>query len=106
MGEMKTDPNVETVVDGQGLDLPAVPKKGFLSGLVGGGLSGLKTDLGHGLAKLNIENPNRVDFHINNTHAQGNGETFKLSAENLATCLLYTSPSPRDATLSRMPSSA
>ena len=27
-----------------------------------------------------------------------NGETF--------TCLLYTSPSPRDATLSRMPSSA
>ena len=26
--------------------------------------------------------------------------------ENLNTCLLYTSPSPRDATLSRMPSSA
>ena len=26
--------------------------------------------------------------------------------ENLSTCLLYTSPSPRDATLSRMPSSA
>ena len=25
---------------------------------------------------------------------------------NFATCLLYTSPSPRDATLSRMPSSA
>ena len=28
------------------------------------------------------------------------------SFENLITCLLYTSPSPRDATLSRMPSSA
>ena len=27
-------------------------------------------------------------------------------AVNLTTCLLYTSPSPRDATLSRMPSSA
>ena len=27
-------------------------------------------------------------------------------AEKLTTCLLYTSPSPRDATLSRMPSSA
>ena len=27
-------------------------------------------------------------------------------AERLADCLLYTSPSPRDATLSRMPSSA
>ena len=36
---------------------------------------------------------------------------FKLSIENVhiiigMTCLLYTSPSPRDATLSRMPSSA
>ena len=27
-------------------------------------------------------------------------------AGNTVTCLLYTSPSPRDATLSRMPSSA
>ena len=29
-----------------------------------------------------------------------------MFAEELSTCLLYTSPSPRDATLSRMPSSA
>ena len=29
-----------------------------------------------------------------------------ISAILLGTCLLYTSPSPRDATLSRMPSSA
>ena len=29
-----------------------------------------------------------------------------LSNTNAGTCLLYTSPSPRDATLSRMPSSA
>ena len=29
-----------------------------------------------------------------------------LEAEQAGTCLLYTSPSPRDATLSRMPSSA
>ena len=29
-----------------------------------------------------------------------------LTGVNLGTCLLYTSPSPRDATLSRMPSSA
>ena len=29
-----------------------------------------------------------------------------LKAEAVNTCLLYTSPSPRDATLSRMPSSA
>ena len=30
----------------------------------------------------------------------------KLSLSDAETCLLYTSPSPRDATLSRMPSSA
>ena len=29
-----------------------------------------------------------------------------IPAEEVMTCLLYTSPSPRDATLSRMPSSA
>ena len=31
---------------------------------------------------------------------------FDSSIQLLETCLLYTSPSPRDATLSRMPSSA
>ena len=30
----------------------------------------------------------------------------KNDADKLSSCLLYTSPSPRDATLSRMPSSA
>ena len=32
--------------------------------------------------------------------------TFKISEQDKYCCLLYTSPSPRDATLSRMPSSA
>ena len=32
--------------------------------------------------------------------------SLRLSMEITMTCLLYTSPSPRDATLSRMPSSA
>ena len=31
---------------------------------------------------------------------------LKSEADEYASCLLYTSPSPRDATLSRMPSSA
>ena len=31
---------------------------------------------------------------------------FKFKSPSYTTCLLYTSPSPRDATLSRMPSSA
>ena len=34
-----------------------------------------------------------------------NTELYKI-AEKIFSCLLYTSPSPRDATLSRMPSSA
>ena len=38
------------------------------------------------------------------------GETLEQrergEADRVITCLLYTSPSPRDATLSRMPSSA
>ena len=33
-------------------------------------------------------------------------ELMELALENVSPCLLYTSPSPRDATLSRMPSSA
>ena len=34
------------------------------------------------------------------------GRTIELQGEHKKRCLLYTSPSPRDATLSRMPSSA
>ena len=33
-------------------------------------------------------------------------DTYNLTIDDLYSCLLYTSPSPRDATLSRMPSSA
>ena len=33
-------------------------------------------------------------------------DTFKVYDDDKKSCLLYTSPSPRDATLSRMPSSA
>ena len=36
----------------------------------------------------------------------GNEVVVVPSAMGSSTCLLYTSPSPRDATLSRMPSSA
>ena len=34
------------------------------------------------------------------------GRLAQLARVSLTPCLLYTSPSPRDATLSRMPSSA
>ena len=36
----------------------------------------------------------------------GNDVVKTPNLDKLASCLLYTSPSPRDATLSRMPSSA
>ena len=36
----------------------------------------------------------------------GKTSVAKALCEELGACLLYTSPSPRDATLSRMPSSA
>ena len=36
----------------------------------------------------------------------GETVTVDFTSANIAACLLYTSPSPRDATLSRMPSSA
>ena len=36
----------------------------------------------------------------------GEGASAQAKKLNLKSCLLYTSPSPRDATLSRMPSSA
>ena len=47
-------------------------------------------------------------YKVETSLTRANNEVSK-SMERLATgkhCLLYTSPSPRDATLSRMPSSA
>ena len=43
-------------------------------------------------------------FVIGNNGLQRDVDSRAL--EQAVTCLLYTSPSPRDATLSRMPSSA
>ena len=44
-----------------------------------------------------------VGQNINENTAYTIGRTF---GQTVKSCLLYTSPSPRDATLSRMPSSA
>ena len=41
-----------------------------------------------------------------NTIVKDHAGDVGIAIKNLKTCLLYTSPSPRDATLSRMPSSA
>ena len=45
-------------------------------------------------------------FNYNNVSGLSSEVQQKLSEQRPDTCLLYTSPSPRDATLSRMPSSA
>ena len=45
------------------------------------------------------DHPSTLSYRIDNAYV----DKYSL---RLDTCLLYTSPSPRDATLSRMPSSA
>ena len=45
------------------------------------------------------------DFHYESLHENIKPMFFEFDPDDTA-CLLYTSPSPRDATLSRMPSSA
>ena len=56
---------------------------------------------------LGLADPDLADVPFGSV---GDGATLedlkRHTAEALETCLLYTSPSPRDATLSRMPSSA
>ena len=53
-----------------------------------------------------------LDLSRNNIHSARSTEALKTAFEenpkltSVSLCLLYTSPSPRDATLSRMPSSA
>ena len=72
--------------------------------LVGAGLSGLLTawrclDVNPDLTIMVIETTDRI--------AGDHTWSFNLTdVDESLRCLLYTSPSPRDATLSRMPSSA
>ena len=47
-----------------------------------------------------------LDLQSNGLLEEGNGDQLKQTGNLLLTCLLYTSPSPRDRTRSRMPSSA
>ena len=60
-----------------------------------------KVETERSLKHLNI-----ADAWANNTPLVWNEDLENEVMMALRTCLLYTSPSPRDATLSRMPSSA
>ena len=51
----------------------------------------------------------RIDNLVNHDsidHPDDDKRDWNLRDKNLVSCLLYTSPSPRDGLLSRMPSSA
>ena len=55
-----------------------------------------------------LECSDREQFILDNQEAFNYGamEEFGLRDDHFEDCLLYTSPSPRDGLLSRMPSSA
>ena len=57
---------------------------------------------------IGTDNPG-AKLHVQGTSAEiwlRDSDSKTLVLQTTSTCLLYTSPSPRDATLSRMPSSA
>ena len=58
--------------------------------------------------ELNYEKKNSYQIEIRSTDSEGKDTMINSRKPliNCKRCLLYTSPSPRDATLSRMPSSA
>ena len=47
-----------------------------------------------------------IDVVLNTESKRETPSMVNFGVKQVRTCLLYTSPSPRDATLSRMPSSA
>ena len=63
-------------------------------------------DLPHGLNPLepSLEEAQEIFIAVHGGRSEGYEWIYPIKTIN--TCLLYTSPSPRDATLSRMPSSA
>ena len=76
---------------------------------------GIKEATEMALLDPNLENPGDVFILRGMAHTEleeyeqaieSFTEAIEVGTESNKSCLLYTSPSPRDATLSRMPSSA
>ena len=80
---------------------------GFSSPRTAGYVSGTGTD-NHSYSYTVTEGDNTTDLSLDNQTLGKQASYFEMSGcpVNLLTCLLYTSPSPRDAHESRMPSSA
>ena len=64
--------------------------------------NGKSTTMGHFLLDLGVVDERTIAAHAKESEETGKGDSFKYAW----VCLLYTSPSPRDRTRSRMPSSA
>ena len=79
-------------------------KRSFPIGL--SGMTGMGYILTGGISPLSRSKGLAIDQIEKINGFWGNGKEFHLSRPKTPNCLLYTSPSPRDRTRSRMPSSA
>ena len=77
----------------------------YISGTSAGALIGSLYAAGYSPEEIE-EFVKSQDFQLMASGKLPSEQEFLLRAEQSSACLLYTSPSPRDATLSRMPSSA
>ena len=72
-------------------------------------LGDMRTEYSKALVAVGEENPNIVVLGADTTDSLKTanfGKKFPERFFNVGICLLYTSPSPRDLSTSRMPSSA
>ena len=74
--------------------------------IIGSGSGAVVSDDGLVLTNLHVALPGTYFERTGNLELQGVSDGPGAIIGFTSTCLLYTSPSPRDATLSRMPSSA
>ena len=73
-------------------------------GIVTGGSKGIGQSISIGLSQKNIDVI--ITYLRDKDGALTTSNEIKKTGANCHICLLYTSPSPRDRTRSRMPSSA
>ena len=78
------------------------PKMFYLDHAVSADLSGYAA----GSLEHAENRPAFIEIDLKNAFNSHSRQAAFDTLAGVATCLLYTSPSPRDATLSRMPSSA
>ena len=86
-----------------GLILIAVIIIAFGFGGFGGGFS---SNNQNNIVKINKKNVTTQDFMNYLNESRVSQQAIRENIDNNIICLLYTSPSPRDGLLSRMPSSA